>query len=322
VNQQRLIQGTLRPLAVAAAARARVEGSLQPIATDLHVVEQEGIPFLVRVLAGRAGRETAQQKLESANIDAPPADVGPSTKAPNTPAFDPFLPYEPQMFVADVSPTHICLLNKFNVIDNHLLVVTRGFEEQESALNAEDFAALWACMAEIDGFAFYNAGKTAGASQRHKHLQITPLPWGPGDRRLPIEEALAVDRLADEVQVRRWPYVHAALRLDRASLEDLESAGEQLLRCYMGLLHSFGLALKNDGMLLPPYNLLATRTWMMLVPRRHEAHEGIAVNALGFGGSLLVRSNAQLAYLKEIGPLAVLRGVGWQDESGSFGSGK
>jgi ATP adenylyltransferase/5',5'''-P-1,P-4-tetraphosphate phosphorylase II len=80
------------------------------------------------------------------------------------------------------------------------------------------------------------------------------------------------------------------------------------------LLNSFGFESKNDEMLLPPYNLLVTRTWMVLVPRGHEAHEGIAVNALGFGGSLLVRSDAQLAYLKEIGPLAVLRGAGWDDE--------
>ena len=84
------------------------------------------------------------------------------------------------MFVADISPTHVCLLNKFNVIDHHLLVVTRAFEEQDAAINAADFAALWVCMAEVDGLAFYNGGKLAGASQRHKHLQIAPLPWGPG----------------------------------------------------------------------------------------------------------------------------------------------
>ena len=132
------------------------------------------------------------------------------------PAFDPFLPYEPDMFVADISPTHVCLLNKFNVIDHHLLVVTRAFEEQDAAINAADFAALWACMTEVDGLAFYNAGKRAGASQRHKHLQIAPLPWGPGNGRLPVEDALSVDELGDEPLLRTWPYVHAAVRLDPA----------------------------------------------------------------------------------------------------------
>jgi len=37
-----------------------------------------------------------------------------------------------------------------------------------------------------------------------------------------------------------------------------------------------------------PYNLLATRRWMLVVPRRQERYEKISVNALGFAGSLFV----------------------------------
>ena len=295
-EQQRLLPGSIWPRAVAATARARASGALQPIVTTQSVVEEQGIPFLVRVLAGRAGHAAIQQKEVSANIDT-------------SPALDPFLPYEPDMFVADISPTHVCLLNKFNVIDHHLLVVTRAFEEQDTAINAADFAALWMCMAEVDGLAFYNAGKLAGASQRHKHLQVAPLPWGPGSGRLPVEDALAMDELGEEPQVRTWPYAHAALRLDPAWLLDAQAAGERLAACYQALLEVFDIRLASGG-LLPPYNLLATRTWMALVPRRREEFAGIAVNALGFAGSMLVRSDAQLAYLREIGPLAVLRGVG------------
>jgi sulfate adenylyltransferase (ADP) / ATP adenylyltransferase len=318
-EQQRLVPGTLWPRAVAATARARASGALQPIVTTQTIVEEQGIPFLVRVLAGRAGRAAIEQKQVSANIDTSPASidpahvgvasVDPAGEVPGAPAFDPFLPYEPDMFVADVSPTHVCLLNKFNVIDHHLLVVTRAFEEQDTAINAADFTALWACMAEVDGLAFYNAGKLAGASQRHKHLQVAPLPWEPGDRRLPVEDALAVEELGEEPRLRTWPYVHAALRLDPAWVLEPEVAGEQLLERYAALLSVFDIKLTDDGF-MPPYNLLATRAWMALVPRRQETFDDIAVNALGFAGSLLVRSDAQLAYLREIGPLAVLREVG------------
>ena len=55
--------------------------------------------------------------------------------------------------------------------------MTRAFEEQTDLLNLEDFAALWFCLQEIDGLAFFNGGKIAGASQRHKHLQLIPLPF-------------------------------------------------------------------------------------------------------------------------------------------------
>jgi ATP adenylyltransferase len=303
VNEPRLSPGTLWPAAAAATARARAAGALHTIATRPELVEEQGIPFLVRVLASGAGRAALQQKQVNANIDTPAG-------VQQAPAFDPFLPYDPAMFVADLSPTHVCLLNKFNVIDHHLLIVTRAYADQDQALTAADFSALWACMAEIDGFAFYNGGKAAGASQRHKHLQLAPLPWGPGSPRLPLEDALHVDELTPEPCVRMWPYVHAALRLDEAWLEGDARAGAQLARAYRALLAQFDINSVGDNAVLPPYNLLCTRRWMVLVPRRRELWEDIAVNALGFGGSLLVRSDAQLAHLRVIGPLAVLRAVG------------
>lgn len=324
-EQQRLLPGTLWPLAVAATARARASGALQPIETIQTVVEEHGIPFLVRVLAGQAGRAAIRQKQVSANIDTSPVSIDPALADPasappamanlppsvrGAPAFDPFLPYDPDMFVADISPTHVCLLNKFNVIDHHLLVVTRAFEEQDGAINAADFAALWACMAEVEGLAFYNAGRLGGASQRHKHLQVAPLPWGPGERRLPVEAALAIDKLGEEPRLRTWPYVHAAVRLESQWLADPEAAGERLVRRYAALLRVFDITVDSGSGFLPAYNLLATQSWMALVPRQQEEYEGIAVNALGFAGSLLVRSEGQLEYLKTVGPLAVLRAVG------------
>jgi ATP adenylyltransferase len=58
-----------------------------------------------------------------------------------------------------------------------------------------------------------------------------------------------------------------------------------------------------------PYNLLATRRWMLVVPRRQERYESISVNALGFAGSLYVRNSAELALVRRAGPLNVLRAV-------------
>ncbi|HEY9871936.1 MAG TPA: hypothetical protein V6D12_00765, partial [Candidatus Obscuribacterales bacterium] len=94
-------------------------GALHPIPTKCEILEQDGIRFLVRILSNLVRKDEAKQKQD---------------KAPDTSGkdFNPFLPYEQDLFVADISDTHVCLLNKFNIVDHHLLIITREFEEQEN----------------------------------------------------------------------------------------------------------------------------------------------------------------------------------------------
>jgi sulfate adenylyltransferase (ADP) / ATP adenylyltransferase len=157
--------------AVAQTQYALQSGALQPIPTEYELIEQGGITFLVRTLLNLTRKAAAQPKLSQ-----------------SAQAVNPFLPYDPDLFVADLSETHVCLLNKYNVTDYHLLIITRAFEPQESLLTLADFEALWHCLREIDGLGFYNSGKLAGASQPHKHLQLVPLPLS--DERIPVEVAL------------------------------------------------------------------------------------------------------------------------------------
>ena len=136
-------------------------GALKSIPTELEIIEQVGIKFVIRILANLNRKEADKEKQEQQT-----SRTGKE--------FNPFLPYEKDLFVADISDTHVCILNKFNVVDFHLLIITRIFEEQESLLTLEDFTAMWTCLGEFEGLVFYNGGKLAGASQRHKHLQIVP----------------------------------------------------------------------------------------------------------------------------------------------------
>lgn len=55
--------------------------------------------------------------------------------------FNPFLPYEEDLWVQHISDTHTLLLNKFNLVDHHVLVVTRKFEHQEEPLSVQDIDA-------------------------------------------------------------------------------------------------------------------------------------------------------------------------------------
>ncbi|MBW7882732.1 MAG: phosphorylase [Caldilineaceae bacterium] len=295
-EQLLLAPGSLWELAVVTARQAAAKGAFQPIATTVQHAEQAGVRFVVRMLAGERGAAAAQAKEERATAGTP-TNV------------DPFLPYDPDLFVAGITPQHVCLLNKFTVIDHHLLIVTRAFEPQDEPLNQADFVALAACMAEIDGLAFYNAGKLAGASQRHKHLQLAPLPLDPAGTPIPIAAAFGERARPGQITVLpALPFRHAFAWLDPAWTATPAAAASYLLAFYARMLEETGVW---QGSERPPrpYNWLATRSWMLMAPRVAEEVEGVPVNALGFAGSLLVRDPDQLAWLRGYGPMNLLKAV-------------
>jgi ATP adenylyltransferase len=245
-------------------------GALHPIATEHAVVEGAGVAFEVHVLGA------VVRKLAAGIMQAKSGD-------------NPFLPYDDNLFVANASDSHVCLLNKFPILEQHLLLVTRDFEPQESALTPADFEALARCLEEFDSLGFYNGGRLAGASQPHKHLQIVPVPLGAGPERLPVDPLLERGAL---------PFSHRAWRLD-----GLDAVG--LHARYAEGMASLGL--DAGGANTRPYNLLVTRDWLVLVPREQGLVEGIPVNALGYAGALLVLDEAQLEALRRRGPLDVLK---------------
>ncbi|KAJ1914477.1 bifunctional AP-4-A phosphorylase/ADP sulfurylase [Mycoemilia scoparia] len=89
---------------------------------------------------------------------------------------NPFKPYDPKLYVEDLGDSHILLLNKFCVVPNHTLIVTKQFREQGERLSIEDFNAVVSAVSRQSCplIAFYNSGPESGASQPHKHLQLLP----------------------------------------------------------------------------------------------------------------------------------------------------
>ena len=277
-------------------------GALQSIATDYEFVEDNGVNFLVRVLTNLTRKDEAKKKQDKA--------------AKKGKDFNPFLPYEEDLFVSDISQTHLCLLNKFNVVENHLLIVTRDFEELDSLLNWQEFQAMWACLAEIDGLVFYNGGKIAGASQKHKHLQLVPTPLAPNQTEsIPIAPLLASAVFEGDVgRVPNLPFVHGFCRFDADLINSPNDAAQITLELYSKLLKAVGLLNEDRDNNSIAYNFLATREWVFIVPRSEEHFESISVNSLGFAGALLVRNQEQMQMLKDCKPMGVLKQVGVSDD--------
>lgn len=66
------------------------------------------------------------------------------------------------------------VLNKFNTVEDHCLLITDGYVHQLSPLHQLDLD-LWISLLEtIDGVGFYNSNHISGASQAHKHMQLIP----------------------------------------------------------------------------------------------------------------------------------------------------
>jgi len=283
--------GTLWPTLLERTAYARKRRAILSIPTEPEVIEQGGVAFHVRVITALAMK--AHTTAAQANVN-------------------PFLPYDPDLFVAELSPTHIALLNKFNVVDHHLVIVTRSFESQDAWLTCEDCTALLICLDEIDGVAFYNAGRIAGASQRHKHLQLIPLSAFPHSQ-LPIERLLRSAKMTGTIgTVPGLPFLHAYAPMNPTWLDSQKDGSSSLLTCYHSLLRAVGLSVDSTArhsVSVAPYNLLVTRQWLLLVPRSQECFEGISINALGFAGALLVKDTAHLARLQKQSLMSVLQHV-------------
>jgi ATP adenylyltransferase len=269
------------------ASGARVE-----LESREEIVEHAGIDFIVRVLADHIAKAAARAKDEASTNT--PRDASPPSRSP-------FLaPYEPDLLIGRIGDRHVALLNKYNLVERHLLIVTREYEKQESPLTAADLEAARFCLDAIEGLVFYNAGTAAGASQTHKHLQLVPFPLGPRNLRFPFEPAIAEALGAGLDTVQRLGYLHRVVPLTAGS------GGDHAV--YRELLRIPGV--QADGADPAPHNLLMTREWMMMIPRSRASEGPLDVNALGFAGTLVARCDRDLEWLRAIGPLELLRRVG------------
>lgn len=265
-------------------------GALQPITTRVSFIKDQGVEFIVRVTDNLARKQSAPSAYHRS--DDP----------------DPFADPDPALTIGSAAPQHVAVLNKFNVIDHHVLVITREFVHQESPLTASDFAAVAPGLPGGAGLAFYNAGRTAGASQPHKHFQLVPLPLARGAG-TPVA-SLFQGAASGVNTIQGLAFQHAFHRID-VDPSRPHAFGEACQHAYTESLRALELEPDPtfDDQRLPPYNLLLTDQWLCLVPRRIEHYREISVNGLGYAGSLFVSAPERLEQIKAAGPMTILNEV-------------
>lgn len=207
---------------------------------------------------------------------------------------NPFLyPFEPGILIKNFSDKYRLLFNKYPVIDKHMLLVTYQFEKQSDPLNKEDLDQVYKVITEIDGFAFFNSGEFSGYSQEHKHLQIIPYS---SLSRFPLEHVVQANMQDGPFTIEAFEFKHFFHAVNNP---------EELLGIYKKLMN---LLMPNS------YNLIITQNWMLMVSRAKErSYNKFDLNSVAYTGLLLVKSQEELRFIKEVGPLQVLKDAAMKD---------
>ncbi|POS76543.1 ATP adenylyltransferase [Diaporthe helianthi] len=303
------VPGNLPELVRAKFNTAKANGDVNFYPTQVAVLKIGSIPFQLRFSPSLANKPKGPP---------PPAGDGPGKKA--TP-FNPFEDPPPTALISELQPGHRLVLNKFAVVPEHFLLVTRTFKQQAHLLAADDLAAAHACVRAYhehgtagggggggqELFVFFNSGEHSGASQPHRHLQLLPVDKmreglaGEGEGEGEEGWSVLADRLTgghDEGGVR------AELPLATFAEQLAEDVGPEALRAaYVRLYRKACVAAGWDESELGDlagddfpakisYNLGMTRTSLVVCPRVAEgdvvrSRDGKEVGRLALNGTLL-----------------------------------
>jgi ATP adenylyltransferase/5',5'''-P-1,P-4-tetraphosphate phosphorylase II len=107
------------------------------------------------------------------------------------------------------------------------------------------------------------------------HLQLIPVSDG-----VPFEELITTQKLSQ---------VLSGITCGYADISSLDAEG--ILKAYNRILDEMGAPTHVSQF---SYNLLMTSRWLMLVKRTRESHQGVSINALGYVGMMLVKTETLL----------------------------
>lgn len=223
---------------------------------------------------------------------------------------NPFLPpFENGIYITDLKKTHRLIFNKYMITKEHILIVSRIYEPQFFEITKEDLEKGYLLLKTLNGFCFFNSDKRAGASQRHKHLQVVPSKnfetfylqeikeivlksYKYNKKKNKTEndtEKIIIDGLEDlEFPIFegfRYSFVKfKAFNPYKESIEDYS--------IYLKIIFDFCMKSLGNESNEFSFNLIFGDNWMLVVLRKRERIFGkISMNALGVLGNILVKNN-------------------------------
>lgn len=259
-----------------------------------------------------------QLRFSPSLANKPKPKAASADDGPKKPPFNPFENPPAALTICPIEPAHLLVLNKFAIVPEHFLLITRSFQPQTHLLDAADLAATHACLCaynKLDNdqqteeglFAFFNSGPHSGASQPHRHVQFLPVARMHEAGWTLLAETLAAG--GDNGNAPQLPFATFAERIHQ------DMAPEELRAVYIRLYLSACRAAATKavptttGEAVISYNLAMTRNVMVLCPRTAEGRKVVdaeskevgflALNGTVLAGTALVKSEAEWESLKE-----------------------
>ncbi|OTA90661.1 hypothetical protein M434DRAFT_397830 [Hypoxylon sp. CO27-5] len=306
-----IVAPNLPSLVKAAFNKARANGDVTYYPTQVAILTPKSITFQLRYSPALALKPKA-----------------PKPKEPNGKPFNPFENPSPAMLVADLPPSHRLVLNKFAVVPEHFILVTKEVKPQTHVLEKDDIAATFACIQAYctegqELFAFFNSGPHSGASQPHRHLQLLPVERmkdGLENVDRGGEWSVLAEKLTESEKVLPFSVFTANVPSDMSDEERHHAYLDLYRRAVKAVSPNTEVQVHGEAKI--SYNFAMTSHSMALCPRlaegatiKNKAGEKIgevSLNGTVLAGTALVKNEAEWNALREEPDmlLDILKGIG------------
>ncbi|KAG7098802.1 hypothetical protein E1B28_000707 [Marasmius oreades] len=301
--------------------KALASGDLFFFPSSVHHHYESGVEYEIRLCPALQKKPQLPPPDFSSTVETPKNDSKP---------FDPFAPpYNTGLFVGYLrdqrqdEEEYVILLNKYCVVPEHFLLVTKEFRLQSSPPTPDDlfnaYALIVAARKKLKNvIAFYNCGELSGASQAHKHLQLIEIE-GDGPPIEAIARQIHLETPDKPFSVTRLPYANHVVRFPSNLATSKPEVVEGLLTQSFVSLMDLAISSIRYDVDYPSgkasYNVILTLEHMHIIPRQTDIYtldtgSTLNINSLGFAGMFLVKSDEELEAVKKEGVTKILRAVG------------
>ncbi|RDL41005.1 uncharacterized protein BP5553_00984 [Venustampulla echinocandica] len=218
----------------------------------------------------------------------------------------------PDQILGIINGTHILALNIYPVFrPQYLLLTCDSYRLQDEPLDLHDIKAVWEFLNVTTEtyYAMYNCAEQSGCSRKHKHMQILPKPEAIN----PDAEAFRFfpDVRDRQIQVPYVYFLHYFYPLRKGQPMDSEA----VFATYSNLLRQYRTMLGIAEHATCAHNVLLTKEWIIVIPRRKGNYKGIMANATAMMGQPTVSSQELFKIWTDEGPVKCLGEFGISNTS-------